>query len=254
MVSDYQYHPFESVRHYSSYALYPIQWVADAPIKLTNFIRQHILTHQQLVQENESLRKEQFIQRARSLTFFALETENDRLRTLLQSSPRKGGTLWVAEIVQVDPDPFMQRIILDKGSEQGVKLGQPVMDAEGVMGEVIEVNPSSSRVILLTDASHGISVENVRNGVRGIAMGTGSIKNLVLQHLPNPVDLKVGDTLVTSGLDGRYPAGYPVGTVSEVKNDPGESFMTVKVIPSAHLARSRQVLLFQPSVTSGEGS
>lgn len=248
MISDYRYHRLNIVRDYMSLAVYPIQWLVDAPIRVTGIVKQYTHTYHQLVQENDHLRQEQLLQNARTQKFMALEAENSRLRTLLQSSPRHDGeTLLVAEIIRVDSDPLIHRVILDKGSQQGVTLGQPVIDAEGVIGEVIEVNRLSSRVILLTDTSYGIPVENVRTGVRGIATGTGAIKNLELQHVPNTIDLKPGDTLITSGLDGRYPPGYPVGVISEIFHDPGESFARVQVTPSARLERTRQVLLVQRS-------
>jgi rod shape-determining protein MreC len=248
MISDYRYHRLNTLRDYMSMVVYPIQWLVDAPMRVTDVVKQYSHTYHQLVQENNQLRQEQLLQNARTQKFMALEAENTRLRSLLQSSPRQNGeTLLVAEIIRVDSDPLIHRVILDKGSRQGVTLGQPVIDAEGVIGEVIEVNPLSCRVILLTDASYGIPVENVRTGVRGIAAGTGAIKNLELQHVPNTIDLKPGDTLITSGLDGRYPPGYPVGVISQIFHDPGESFARVQITPSARLERTRQVLLVQRS-------
>jgi rod shape-determining protein MreC len=247
MVSDYRYQQLKILRDYLSLVIYPIQWLVDAPVRFTSTLQQYTQTYQQLVAENQQLRHEQLLQNARTQKFMSLEAENVRLRSLLQSSPRDGETLLVAEIIRVDSDPLIQRVILDKGSRHGVALGQTVIDAEGVIGEVIEVNPMVSRVILLTDTSYGIPVENIRNGIRGIVAGTGAIKNLELQHVPNTIDLKVGDALVTSGLDGRYPPGYPVGMISQIQHDPGESFARIQVTPSAHLERTRQVLLVQRS-------
>jgi len=243
MVSDYRYHRLATVRDYMSLAVYPIQWLVDAPVRFSATLQQYTHSYHQLMQENERLRQEQLLQNAHTQKFMALEAENIRLRSLLQSSPRNGEALLVAEIIRVDSDPIIHRVILDKGSQQGVTLGQTVIDADGVIGEVIEVNPWVSRVILLTDTSYGIPVENVRNGIRGIAAGTGAVKNLELQHVSNANDLKTGDTLVTSGLDGRYPPGYPVGVISQIEHDPGESFARIQVTPSAHLERTRQVLL-----------
>lgn len=245
MVSDYRYHQLNIVRDYLSMAIYPIQWIVDSPVRLSDTLKQYTHSYHELVKINQDLREQQLLQSARTEKYMALEAENIRLRSLLQSSPRNGETLLVAEIIRVDSDPLIHRVILDKGSRQGVRLGQPVIDAEGIIGEVIEVHPYVSRVILLTDTSYGIPVENVRNGVRGIAVGIGAIKNLELQHVPNTVDLKVGDNLVTSGLDGRYPPGYPVGTVSEIQQNSGEPFVKVQITPSAHLERIRQVLLVQ---------
>ena len=245
MVSDYRYHKLDALRNYLSFAVYPIHWIADMPGRMAASIQRYGVTYRQLMQENEQLKQEQFLQNARMQKFMALEAENTRLRALLQSTPRSGESLLAAEIIRVNSDPFVHRVILDKGAMQGVMVGQPVIDAQGIIGEVIEVYPSTSRIILLTDANYGIPVENVRNGVRGIAAGTGAIKSLELQYVPNTVDLTEGDVLVTSGLDGRYPPGYPVGIVSHIEHDPGESFTRVRIAPSAHLERSRHVLLIQ---------
>lgn len=251
MVVDHRYHHLEGLRNYLSFVVYPIQWLVDTPIRVATDIVQYAHTYSHLVQENATLRQAQLLQNAKMQKFLSLEAENNRLRTLLQSRPRSGESLLVAEIIHADSDPFIHRVIVDKGDNQGVALGQPVIDASGIVGEVIEVHPHMSRVILLTDVSHGISIENVRNGVRGIAVGTGSIKTLELQHVPNTIDFAVGDNLVTSGLDGRYPPGYPVGVISKIEHEPGESFAKVQVIPAAHLDRTRQVLLLQRAEEGG---
>jgi rod shape-determining protein MreC len=251
---DYRYHSPEVtfVRNYLSIAAYPIQWIADSPTRLLGFFDDYIFTQQGLVKENQQLKETQFLQNARIQKYQALEAENNRLRTLLQSSARTNETLAVAEIIKINADLFLHRVILNKGSEQGIHLGQAVIDAEGVVGEVIEVYPTTSRVILLTDASYGIPVENVRTGVRGVVVGTGSLKNLELKHVAHTLDLAVGDSLVTSGLDGHYPSGYPVGTVTHIVHDPGETFVAVQVEPKARLDRVREVLLLAPQKVEGE--
>jgi rod shape-determining protein MreC len=242
MIADYRYHQLGTLRHYLFFVVYPIHWAVDTSGSMFTAIKRFGCTYSQLLQENEQLKKSQFLQNARMQKFMALEAENKRLRALLQSSFRTESLL-AAEVIRVNSDPFVHRVTLDKGSTQGVTIGQPVVDAEGVIGEVIEVYPSTSLIILLTDASYGISVENVRNGVRGVAVGTGSVKSLELRYVPNTMDLTEGDALVTSGLDGRYPPGYPVGIVSHIEYDPGESFTRVQIAPSARLEQSRQVLL-----------
>jgi len=245
MVMDYHYHQLNRVRDYLSLAIYPIQWMVNAPLKLAETTERYTQSNHQLIEDNERLLQENLLQNASMLRFKAVEAENARLRALLKSSPRMGETLIAAEIIRVSSDPFMHRVLLDKGAKHGVSLGQTVVDGSGIVGEVIEVNPLMSRIILLTDPNYGISVENNRNGVRGIAAGTGALTTLELQHVPNTVDLKIGDTLVTSGLDGRYLSGYPVGVVSQIQQDSGESFARVQVTPSAHLDRTRHVLLIQ---------
>ncbi len=247
MVADYRYHRLDGLRDYLSIAVYPIQWIVDTPVRFSSSLRTYAHSFHYQIKENERLKQEQFLQSAQLQKLMSLETENTRLRELLHSTPRKGETFSVAEIIRVSSDPFVHRVVLNKGRKQGVSLGQPVIDAEGVIGEVIEVNPSVSRIILLTDANYGIAVENVRSGVRGIAAGTGAHHRLELQHVANTVDLKIGDTLVTSGLDGRYPPGYPVGVIHSIEHDPSEAFARVNIRPLAHLDRSRQVLLLKHS-------
>jgi rod shape-determining protein MreC len=245
MVADYRYHRLDLLRDYLSMAVYPVQWVVNTPIKLLSGMRQYAVTHHHLVLENKRLNEEHLLQNARLQKLMALESENDHLRSLLKCSPRAGEKLLVAEVIQVDTDPFVHRVMIDKGAEHEVAVGQPVIDGNGVIGEVMEVNQLMSRVILLTDASHGIPVENVRTGARGIAVGTGAMGTLELQHVPNTVDLEVGDILVTSGLDGKYPPGYPVGKINHIVHETGEAFARVQVTPSASLEQSRQFLLLK---------
>lgn len=245
MVADARYHQLNSVRGCLSLVVYPLQWMVDRPIRLMTSVMQYASTFHQLVHENAALKHQAFLQNARLQKLLTLEAENTRIRALLKSSHRDAETHRVAEIIRVSSDPLVHQIILNKGSKQGVLVGEPVIDAKGVVGEVIEVQPLTSRVILLTDANYGISVENLRSGIRGIVVGTGLSNTLALQHIANTVDLKIGDVLVTSGLDGRYPAGYPVGHILQIERDPSESYVTVKIKPSADLDRTRQVLLIE---------
>lgn len=244
MVADYRYHRLDSVRDHLSLMVYPIQWVADAPFRLAVNIHDYTRTYRQLFKEHEDLKKQQLLENVQLQKLMALEAENVRLRVLLQSSARPvAKNLQAAEIIRVSSDSFVHRVVLNKGAKDQIKPGYPVMDAHGILGEVVEVYPSTSRVILLSDSSYGISVENVRTGIRGIAAGTGTTRKLELRHVANTVDLQIGDQLLSSGLDGRYPAGYPVGVVSRIFADPAEPFVNVEITPNAHLDRSRHVLL-----------
>lgn len=245
IVTDARYHRLDVVRGYLSLIVYPIQRMVDTPIRLAGTVMQYASTFNQLVNENADLKYQAFLQNARLQKLLALEAENTRIRALLKSSHRDMETHRVAEIIRISSDPFLHCIVLNKGAKQGVLVGEPVIDAKGVIGEVIEVQPLTSRVILLTDANYGISVENLRNGLRGIVVGTGLSNTLALQHVANTVDLKIGDILVTSGLDGRYPPGYPVGHILQIEHDPSESYVSVKIKPSAELDRTRQVLLVE---------
>lgn len=243
----HQHHRLNGVRSALASMVYPFQQSVSGTGRLWNAAEAYCVTQQTLVQENAQLREKEFLQQARLQTFKALEAENAQLRALLQSSARLGDNnhLLVAEIVKVDADPFKHQVILDKGKQAGIYVGQPVLDAEGIIGEVIEVFEKTARVILLTDAMHGIAVEDLRNGVRGIVMGVGTPNILSLQYVPNTVDIQIGDTLVTSGLGGHYPAGYPVGVITEINRDLSDAFATVQLKPSARLDRTRRVLLIK---------
>lgn len=244
MMLDHHYHQFNQVRAILAYAVYPLHWVVDRPIRLAVQLKDYVLYKENLLLENEALKQEQLLLNGRLQKLLAINTENERLRALLQQSlEHRQETLAIVEILQVDADPFSHRILLDKGKKHQVKIGQPIIDAEGVMGEIIEVNDFSSTAILITDPSHAIPVEIARNAVRGILVGTGSYDHLILQYLSKTAEIQIGDILVTSGLGGRYPAGYPVGIVTKIEEDPADSFITVHVAPKARLDRGRQVLL-----------
>ena len=149
----------------------------------------------------------------------------------------------MAELIGMDPNPFTHRIVINKGERDGVVLGQPVLDARGLMGQVVELMPYTSRVLLLTDTTHSIPVQVNRNGLRAIASGTGNPERLELRHVADTADIKEGDLLVSSGLGQRFPAGYPVATVKEVIHDSGQPFAIVRAVPTAALNRSRYLLL-----------
>jgi rod shape-determining protein MreC len=174
----------------------------------------------------------------------ALESENQQLRALLQASQRMSTEKHrVAEILAVDTDLYLQELVLDKGSRDGVYVGQTVLDAQGIMGQIIQVNPLVSRMLLITDTRSGVPIQIVRNGVRGIVVGNGRQGDLSLINLPVTTDVQVGDVLVSSNLGQRYPAGYPVGIVSSIVHEPDERFATITVKPSAQVDRSQPVIL-----------
>lgn len=245
MVLDHRYQKLDPVRDFLSSAVYPLQWVVNAPVRLTFQCHGYFVSRHHLLKETETLQQTLFSQNAQLLKLKALEAENQRLHALLSASPRVGETLRVAEIIQVDADPFSQNILINKGRRDNVVIGQPIIDDQGVMGEIVEIHANTSRAILLTDPSHAIPVENVRNGVRGIIVGTGVVDGLELQYVPTTADIKEGDVLVTSGLGGRYPPGYPVGMVSQINQDKRESFASIRVQPAARLGQGRQLLLVE---------
>ncbi|WP_185057566.1 rod shape-determining protein MreC, partial [Pseudomonas chlororaphis] len=197
----------------------------------------------ELVAENEKLKTENLLLQGRMQKLAALTEQNVRLRELLNSSALVNEKVEVAELIGMDPNPFTHRIIINKGERDGVVLGQPVLDARGLMGQVVELMPYTSRVLLLTDTTHSIPVQVNRNGLRAIASGTGNPERLELRHVADTADIKEGDLLVSSGLGQRFPAGYPVATVKEVIHDSGQPFAIVRAVPTAALNRSRYLLL-----------
>ncbi|MCU7855476.1 MAG: rod shape-determining protein MreC, partial [Candidatus Thiodiazotropha sp. (ex Lucinoma borealis)] len=191
----------------------------------------------------DQLHDENLQLRARLQKFEALEAENMRLRGLLDSSFKVGDRVLIAELIAVEQDPFRQQVLISKGETSGLFEGQPVLDANAVVGQVTHINPFSASVLLITDAAHALPVQVNRNGLRTIALGTGLINRLELPHLPNNADIKVGDLLITSGLGGGFPPGYPVAEVIEVRREPGQPFASVIAQTTAHLDRIREVLL-----------
>lgn len=221
----------------------PFYWVTDLPKRIGNWGDETFVSKQALHEENQALKSELLILQRKLQQMAALAAENVRLRRLLGSSDMLQDNVLVAELVGVSPNPLSHSVVINKGLSDGVYNGQPVLDAFGLMGQVVEANPHSSRVLLITDTSHALPVQVNRNGVRAIAEGTGHINRLRLRHVSNTTDIREGDLLVSSGLGNRFPVGYPVAEVEQVVRDPGQSFSTVIARPMARLDRSRHLLL-----------
>jgi rod shape-determining protein MreC len=246
MAMDHQFNYFGRLRSVLSLVVSPMQYSVDRPVELIRWVDTSFTTQQNLLIENAQLRARQLLLYAKLQKVLALERENQQLRALLQSSTTIHDKVTVAQLLAVDLAPYTQQIILDKGERDGVYVGQPVLDAYGVMGQVIAVSPVNSRVLLITDPRSGLPVQNNRNGNRAIANGLGFDGALELINVPITTDFKKGDFLITSGLGGNYPPGYPVGVVSSVKLPQGERFASINVKPAAHVNQSRQVLLVWP--------
>ena len=238
---------FSSVRAVLSTIVYPIQVIAALPNDISDWSSDFFQNRNQLRERNTALKVENLLNNVRLQKLQSLEQENIRLRELLGSSFRLHERVLVAELLTIDLDPFSQQVVINKGLRYGIFEGQPVLDATGVMGQVSMVSPFSSRIILLTDPSHGVPVQINRNGLRAVVTGRGLGESLQLEHLPHNSDVRKGDLLVTSGLGGRFPIGYPVGTVVSIDFPQGKSFATIKVAPAAQLSTSREVLLVLPS-------
>lgn len=251
MTVDHRLHHLETVRSVLSTLVYPVHYAVHLPSEVGRWMDEQWAARSRLLEENRALRKRQVLLEARLLKFAALEAENIRLRELLESSFKVGDRVLIAEILSVDLDPYHHQVLINKGSNHGVYRGQPVLDAKGVMGQTNHVSPFSSTVVMITDPSHAIPVLANRNGLRTIALGTGTTNRLELPHIPNNADIREGDLLVTSGLGGHFPPDYPVGRVSRVARDPGRSFATVMAEPSASLELSRELLLVWPEDREG---
>lgn len=220
----------------------PVLWVAGLPSAVAG-TAEHLQTRESLVEENAVLRENQLLLQSRLQKLEALEMENSRLRELLASSSQLEERVLIAEVLAASQDPYRQQIVLNRGARDGVYKGQALVDAQGVLGQVVSVNPASSVALLLTDPNHGIPVEINRTGLQTIALGRGDGQSLVLPYLPGTADVQVGDLLVSSALGGRFPAGYPVGQITELKHEAGEHFMEALARPAAQLNRGRQALL-----------
>lgn len=243
IVADTHYRHLDALRSVLSVAVYPIHVLAAVPSRLSRLLDGRLASEADLRERNALLERENLELRGRLQTFEALAAENRRLRDLLGSSFKVGDRVVVAELLQVDLDPYRQQVLVDKGSRAGIYPGQPVLDADAVMGQVVATSPLTATVLLITDAAHSLPVQVNRNGLRTIANGTGLINQLTLPHLPKNADVRVGDLLVTSGFGGVFPPGYPVARIVRVDDDPDSQFATVLAEPTARLDRSHEVLL-----------
>ncbi|XQE66475.1 rod shape-determining protein MreC [Pseudomonas sp. P3C3] len=243
MVVDARFEVLQPLRSQLGLIVEPTYRVARLPMTLWEEATQQIASRSELVAENEKLKAEALLMQGRLQKLATLTEQNVRLRELLNSAALVEEKVLVTELIGVDPNPFTHRILIDKGEKDGVFLGQPVLDARGLMGQVVEVMPYTARVLLLTDTNHSIPVQVNRNGLRAIAAGTGNPERLELRHVADTADIKEGDLLVSSGMGQRFPAGYPVATVNEVIHDSGQPFAIVRAVPTAALNRSRYMLL-----------
>ncbi|AMR68657.1 rod shape-determining protein MreC [Aquipseudomonas alcaligenes] len=243
MVVDARFEVLQPLRSQLGLIVEPTYRVARLPMTLWEEATQQIASRSELMAENEKLKAEGLLMQGRLQKLATLTEQNVRLRELLNSAALVEEKVLVTELIGVDPNPFTHRILIDKGEKDGVFLGQPVLDARGLMGQVVEIMPYTARVLLLTDTNHSIPVQVNRNGLRAIATGTGNPERLELRHVADTADIKEGDLLVSSGMGQRFPAGYPVATVNEVIHDSGQPFAIVRAVPTAALNRSRYMLL-----------
>jgi rod shape-determining protein MreC len=243
MFSDYHYRYLDTVRSGFSFVVAPLQYAVDYPVRVIGWIQSLVSAKKALIAENMQLRYQQAMLEAELQKLIIIQKENTQLKELLLTSSKADMSAMAAQILAVDTNNSRQLVILNKGKHDGAYIGQPVLDAKGVMGQIIDVGPITSTVLLISDSKSAVPVRNNRTGERAILVGTNNIEKLSLINLPKTSSIHPGDVLVTSGLDRRYPEGYPVGLVEKVNSIPGEDFVKVKVKPVAFLNRNRLVLL-----------
>ena len=247
MTMDHRYQHLDTVRSTLTLVIEPLRQVINLPFLMANNVSESLSSRSNLLQENDELRTQNLLLKAQLQKYSALESENMRLRELLESSLKVGDKVLIAELIRIDLDPFTRRIVINKGDRDGLYDGQPLLDADGIIGQVIQVSTFSSTAMLITDPSHAIPVQLNSTGQRAIAVGNGRHGELELLHLANDTKLETGELLVSSGLGGRFPAGYPVARVTSVEHKPGEPYLSVIARPTAHLQRSREVLVVWPT-------
>ncbi|STX28361.1 rod shape-determining protein MreC [Legionella beliardensis] len=252
MFFDYHYHYLNNVRHAFSFIVAPLQYAVDYPVRIIGWVQSLVSAKTALINENMQLRYQQTLLEAELQKLLVIKEENSQLRELLLTSSRAKMKAMAAQILAVDTTIARQVVILNKGKRDGVYVGQPVLDAKGVMGQVIDVGYMTSTVLLISDAKSAVPVRNNRTGERAILVGLNNISQLSLINLPKTSSIAKGDLLVTSGLGRLYPEGYPVGKVDSVTSIPGEAFIKVDVNPIALLNRNRLVLLIWPDKDQSE--
>jgi rod shape-determining protein MreC len=242
IIFDKRYDHLGQIRRFLSVVAYPVQVAVASPFEGWDWFRESVTTRDALRADKAKLEAELRLANFRLQRYEALEAESQRLRALRTNTADVADRFVIGDIMALDLDAFRERVLVDKGARDGVFVGQAVLDSGGVFGQVARVEQLTSEVILVSDATHAIPVQINRNGLRTIAVGTGDMSRLKLPYLSTSADVVAGDLLVTSGLGGGFPAGYPVGTVAEVKRDPAQSLADVEVRPAAALDRARELM------------
>ncbi|WP_447722660.1 rod shape-determining protein MreC [Edwardsiella tarda] len=243
VVADSRLGMFQQIRTYLDTSVSPFYYLSNAPRQLLDTLSNTFATRDQLELENRALRQELLLKNSDLLLQGQLKQENARLRELLGSPLRQDEHKMVTQVISTLPDPYSDQVVIDKGSNSGVYFGQPVISDKGVVGQVVAVGKATSRVLLICNAAHALPIQVLRNDIRVLAAGNGCSDDLQLEHLPANTDIRVGDVLVTSGLGGRFPEGYPVAVVSSVKVDNQRAYTVIKARPTAGLQRLRYLLL-----------
>ncbi|WP_410013319.1 rod shape-determining protein MreC [Sodalis sp. C49] len=252
IIADSRLGTFVQIRTYMDTAVSPFYFLANGPRKMLDNVSETLASRGQLEQENHTLRQELLLRNSEQLLLGQFRQENARLRELLGSPLRQDEQKMVTQVISTSTDPYSDQVVIDKGLDSGVYVGQPVISDKGVVGQVVAAGKMTSRVLLICDASHALPIQVLRNDIRVIVAGNGCTEDLQLEHLPGNTDIRVGDVLVTSGLGGRFPEGYPVGVVSSVKVDTQRAYTVIQARPTAQLQRLRYLLLLWGADPRGE--
>jgi len=244
MFADGRFGYLERIRYGLGFATTPVYWVADIPTRVSFWIDDVFVSRTDLLEENDNLRADLLIAQRELQLLESLVSENNRLLALNEATQGINGAVLAAEIINISPDPYSKRVLLNKGARDGVFIGQALLDANGLMGQVDEVLPYTAWVLLITDSHHVTPVEVNRNGERALARGSRTTATeLELEFVTQTQDMRAGDRLVSSGMGQVYPKNYPVAEIISVYADPGQDFATVRARPLAQLESTRHVML-----------
>jgi rod shape-determining protein MreC len=243
LVADVRFHFLDSLRHVAAVIIYPLQRIAAAPASIARRMGDFFVTHGSLREENARLTRENFETAALLRQLKGLQAENAQLRNLLAARERVPVELVAAEVLYAARDPFTRKLVIDRGSQHDVRVGQPVVDNRGIVGQVTRVYPWLAEVTLVTDKGQLVPVQNLRNGLRAVLGGTGNDATLELRFVPLNADFENGDELVTSGIDGVYPPGLPVAQVTNVERSAEQVFARITCTPLGGVGHHTQVLI-----------
>ncbi|MDH5423378.1 MAG: rod shape-determining protein MreC [Gammaproteobacteria bacterium] len=243
MIADHRWNHLENLRKGLSNIIYPLRYTINIPAEFVQWIDESITSHNKLLEDNKRLKADHLLFEARLQKMDTLELENQRLRSLLGTPRKASERVLIAEIFSVEQDPYKRLININKDADDGAYIGQAIIDAYGIMGQIIHVNENSSTVMLISDSNHAIPIQINRTGLRGTVFGTGDSSKLELRFIPHNANIKEGDIVSSSGLGGRFPPNYPVGVINSIERPAGETFASIDITPSAKLDQSREVLM-----------
>jgi rod shape-determining protein MreC len=246
MIVDTKVESVSTVRTYLTSLVSPLQYIADLPGEFLDWSSTRFTSRQSMLEENAYLTSQMALMNEKLQRFVVLEQENTNLRKLLDAPTKGGVRRMIAELMAVDNNPYSHQIVINKGAIHGVFDGQPVLDDTGIVGQIVEVGTTNSRVLLISDITHAIPVRISRNNIRMIASGTGSLNELSLNHVAHSGDIEVGDLLVSSGLGNIFPQGYPVASITKILRDESKPFAAITAKPAAQLDRLKYLLLLWP--------